>query len=69
MTAAGTGAVRVAAVDGAGFEVTHFLASESIRSEPERVTEVFPAALSRVIHERVGRSTSRALKILLGARY
>lgn len=53
-----TGVVRVAAVDGTGFDVTHFLASESIRSEPERVTGVFPAALSRVIHERVRRSTS-----------
>ena len=55
------GAVRVAAVQGEGFEVTDFLTAEEIREAPNRVGSIFPAPLVGAIYERagIGASASR----------
>jgi len=39
------GAVRLAAVDGERFEVTHFMPTSEIQAAPASVNSVFPAAL------------------------
>ncbi len=46
------GAVRVAAIQRARFEVTDFLSVASIRAKPNEVGAVFPAALVPAIQER-----------------
>ena len=51
-----SGAVRVAAVAGTGFEITDFLSRETILSDPESVGSIFPAALVPAIQDRAGRS-------------
>ena len=43
------GAVRLAAVDGAQFNVTDFLGKDQIAAEPEKVKSVFPSALNEKI--------------------
>lgn len=48
------GAVRVAAIDKARFEVTDFLPSERIRSDPNQVQQIFPALLVPSILARAG---------------
>lgn len=43
------GAVRVAAIDGSKFEVTHFISSEQIIKFPETVSSIFPSSLCSTI--------------------
>lgn len=47
-----TGAARVAAMDKSHFEVTHFIAAESIRIEPSQLDSIFPKALVPAILKR-----------------
>ena len=53
-----SGAVRVAAIEKTRFEVTDFLRRQDILSDPERVAEIFPAALVEVIRARAATSAS-----------
>jgi hypothetical protein len=46
------GAVRLAAIDRKGFEVTHFISSADILADPTRVSSVFPEALAPSIATR-----------------
>jgi len=46
------GAVRVAAIDGTRFEVTHFLSKGEIQANPAGVEQVFPSALGDRIRQR-----------------
>jgi hypothetical protein len=46
------GAIRLAAIDRKGFSVTDFLSDEQIRANPDKVGEVFPAALVETIKTR-----------------
>jgi hypothetical protein len=39
------GAVRVAAIDQSGFDVTHYVSRERILASPSQVASIFPAAL------------------------
>jgi hypothetical protein len=43
------GAVRVEAVDGTQFTVTHFLGKDQIAADPEKIATVFPSALKAEI--------------------
>ena len=47
-----SGAVRVAAVDNTHLEVTDFISRETLRSDPQAVSHVFPAALVADINRR-----------------
>ena len=47
------GAIRVAAIDKWSFSVTDFLSDEDIRANPDKVEEIFPAALVDAIKARV----------------
>lgn len=47
-----TGAVRVAAIERSEFQVTDFLSVQEIRASPNRVDQVFPAALTPLIKKR-----------------
>jgi hypothetical protein len=51
-TVAEEGAVRVAAVEQKGFEVTRFLSREQILESPSQVASVFPPALIDKIFEK-----------------
>jgi len=53
-TVAEEGAVRVAAVERKGFEVTHFLSREQISQSPSQVASVFPTALVDKINQKAG---------------
>jgi hypothetical protein len=46
------GAVRIAAVDQATFDVTHFISAKDIVASPDEVERVFPAALLDKIGRR-----------------
>lgn len=46
------GAIRVAAIDKRGFSVRDFLSDEHIRANPDKVGEIFPAALVETIKAR-----------------
>ena len=48
------GAVRVAAIDGKSFDVTHFIPSSVIVSNPDSVTRIFPPALIQKIRTKAG---------------
>ena len=48
------GAVRLAAVNRTGFEVTNFLSATQIRAAPNEVAKVFPSALVPLVLERAG---------------
>jgi hypothetical protein len=47
------GAVRVAAVDKARFDVTHYLSKDEMRAHPEAMYAVFPQAVGDSINERI----------------
>ncbi len=49
------GAVRVAAVDRKGFDVTHFIPSKDVLADPQAVSSTFPSALIPAIKSRAGR--------------
>ncbi|HEY4370062.1 MAG TPA: hypothetical protein VGN07_22715 [Steroidobacteraceae bacterium] len=49
------GALRVAAIDEARFEVTDFLSKSSIRSSPASVSAAFPASLVGSVIERASK--------------
>ena len=46
------GAARVAAIDRMRFEVTDFLSRQEIRTSPEKVEKIFPAALRSLIAKK-----------------
>jgi hypothetical protein len=46
------GAARVAAIEKSQFEVTHYLSCQEIRSEPDKIGTVFPAALLPDMRQR-----------------
>ena len=48
------GAVRLAAIDRARFEITHVLPSRDIRANPSGAEQIFPSALAEVIRARAG---------------
>lgn len=45
------GAVRIAAIEKTGFEVTHFVKDDEIRAEPKMIESIFPAPLCPKILE------------------
>lgn len=47
------GAVRLAAVDRTGFEVTHFIRETEIRGAPEALNTVFPLPVADSIRKRL----------------
>ena len=49
-----SGAIRIAAVAKSYFEITNYLSGKSIRSDPESVSKVFPAALIDNIYTLAG---------------
>ena len=53
-TVAEEGAVRIAAVERKGFEVTDFLSREQISQSPSQVASVFPSALVDKINQKAG---------------
>ena len=49
-----SGAARLAAIDRAHFEITHFVSGNEIRSDPAVLRSVFPEALCGAIEARAG---------------
>ena len=48
------GAVRVAAVEQKGFDITHFLSAQEIARSPKTVSGIFPAPLVDKIIQKAG---------------
>ena len=54
------GAVRVAAMEQEGFDVTHFISRAQITADPTEVASVFPAPLVDKIVQKARRTESQA---------
>jgi hypothetical protein len=57
-TVATEGAVRLAAVEQKGFDITHFLARDQIAASPEKVASIFPVPLvDKIVEKARSRNT------------